>query len=766
MLGQVVLLYLVALGAGTGVVHLVFLVAVLLRRQRDRSGGLAPIYLGLVLLWTAALTLGELEPAFVSVFTRSGEQLLPIFATGLMVLQVLMICTFLEIPARTALAAAGGTWCVVLLAVGIYLLFRPAPGVPLYEVTIGGWSVLGLTMIALAAIGHRRSRLAWHRNRVLYWVLVFIPLTAGQAASLLTNNPLREAGPLIHLFGAAALVRGALSIWLPNVKATLRTTLRYLLLAIATALFLMGIVVGAEALTGSPVLPLPRPVLIGVLAAFATLIYIPVYRLFLRLADRLFEGVGFDPAQALREYSQTIGTLLSSEQLATAAAGTVMEVVGIRRGALLVATETERGGIQLQPVPGLGEVLQEPLEMEAISPVLARLKEQDDPVFQYEVEHHLILRSAASREREWMRALDMEIYLPIRSQGELVGVLALGSQRSDEPYGPREIEFLTMLANQTAVALQNARLFEGLQALNARIVQLNENLRTAYEKLERMDQAKSDFLTIASHELRTPLTQVRGYVDVLNELASTGTLTNDQVLRISENISKPTHRLENIVNALLDSSRIDAEGLSLRFVPSTVALTLRLASESVQEALEERSINLLVQGAEDMPPIRLDMERMIQALGNIMSNAIKFTPDGGRITIDAHPLDAEHFEITIQDTGIGISRADQTLIFEKFYRVGSVSLHSSGDYKFKGAGPGLGLPIARGVIEGHGGCVWVESEGYDEERCPGSTFHIVLPYQAHRGKCKWKRLDLEAGVGLPLSEGAQGEGFTLARVDL
>jgi signal transduction histidine kinase len=709
------------------------------------------------------LTLAELEPAFVSIFTNASEQLLPIIATGMMVVQLLLASTFLEIPAQPALAATGGTWTIVLLVAAIYLLFNPNPDVPLFEVSLGGWSVLALVLITLGIIGHRRSRLAWHRNRVLYWLLTFIPLTAGQAASLLSGYSLRELGPVFHLFGAAALVRGTVSIWLPNVKALLRSTIRYLLFTTITALFLAGIVLGSEMLAAQLPLPLPRTALLAILAGVAAFIYIPLYRLLQHLVERLFEGVGFDPAQALRDYSQTIGTLLSSEQLATISVGTAMEVLGVRRGALLVASETERSGVELQPVPGLGEINLEPLVLEPISPILAHLKEHHEPLFQYEVEHHPVLREAAERERQWMRVLEMEIYLPIRSQEELVGVLALGSQRGEEPYGPREVEFLTTLSHQTAVALQNARLFEGLQELNARIIQLNENLRTAYERLERMDQAKSDFLTIASHELRTPLTQIRGYVDVLHELASTGTLSNEQVLRISDNISRPTRRLENIVNALLDASRIDAEGLSLRFVPTTLSLTMRLAIEPWQSALEERNIDLVLQGMEDIPAIRVDMERMCQALGNLLSNAIKFTPDGGKIYLSAQPLDKEHFEIAVRDTGIGISRADQELIFEKFYRVGSVSLHSSGDYKFKGAGPGLGLPIARGVIEGHGGCIWVESEGYDEERYPGSTFHVVLPYQAHRGECQWQR-PVETELEIPSVEEVKKAAFTWDRV--
>jgi len=731
--------YVAGLGAVTGLGHLILFLLLLFRRNKEMGGKLALLYLGLSLLWVASIALADLETIFLPIVTDPAEQLLPFFATALLVVQILLACVFLEVAALPTFAAIGGTWSTALFVVAILLLIQPDPRVPYLKVAWGGWSVLALVLTGLAVRGLARSRLALHRNRVLYWLLISIPLVGGQAASLALTGPPRGIGPLFHLLGAIALTRGAMSLWLPNVKATLRSLLRFLLLAAVTAVLLAGIVRGAEVLSGRLSLPIPRAGLIPLLAGVAALIYVPLYRLLLRLVDRLVEGVGFDPTQALREYSQTTATILSVEQLAAVAVGTVAEVLGVRRGALLVVTETERGGLRLEPVAGLGEVTQEPLELEPISPILARLREQDAPIFQYEVEHHPVLREAASKEREWLRALEMEVYLPVRSQDELVGLLALGPQRGGEPYGPHHVEFLTLLAHQTAVALQNARLVEGLRTLNVRITQLNENLRAAYERLERLDRAKTDFLTIASHELRTPLAQVRGYVDILAELAETGTLMPNQVLRIAENISRPTRRLEKIINAMLDASQIDTEGLTLHFAPTTLVSTMRLAIEPWLPALEERGITLTTQGLEEIAPINGDMERLRQAFSNLISNAIKFTPDGGRISIAARPLDEEHFEVTIADTGIGISRADQELIFEKFYRVGSVTLHSSGEFKFKGAGPGLGLPIARGVIEGHGGCIWVESEGYDEERCPGSTFHIVLPYQAHRGPCRWKR---------------------------
>ena len=113
-------------------------------------------------------------------------------------------------------------------------------------------------------------------------------------------------------------------------------------------------------------------------------------------------------------------------------------------------------------------------------------------------------------------------------------------------------------------------------------------------------------------------------------------------------------------------------------------------------------------------------------------NAIKYTPDGGSIFVSARPLDGNgsgnFCEIQVRDTGIGIDPANHKIVFEKLYQLGKVELHSSGRTKFKGGGPGLGLAIAAGIVKAHGGKIWVESPGYDEEKLPGSIFFIQIPF--------------------------------------
>jgi signal transduction histidine kinase len=181
---------------------------------------------------------------------------------------------------------------------------------------------------------------------------------------------------------------------------------------------------------------------------------------------------------------------------------------------------------------------------------------------------------------------------------------------------------------------------------------------------------------------------------------------------------------------MIDVSMIDNNLLKLNFQPMQVGQMLDALYLEAEETIKKRGIKLSLHSFEGSRQwIYVDPARLMQAIRNVINNAIKFTPDGGRIDIDGRKLQG-FIEVIISDTGIGISQGDQAIIFEKFGQLGRIDLHSSGKTKFKGGGPGLGLPIARGILDAHGGSIWVESPGYDEAACPGSTFHILIPSRA------------------------------------
>ncbi len=263
--------------------------------------------------------------------------------------------------------------------------------------------------------------------------------------------------------------------------------------------------------------------------------------------------------------------------------------------------------------------------------------------------------------------------------------------------------------------------------MEAKVTYISNQLTQVRQTLERLDRSKSDFIAIAAHELKTPLTLIEGYAAILRESMESQKIATPGSSELLTGISSGTHRLHDIINDMIDVSMIDNNLLSLSFQPVWLNRLFIILEGEAKPAIAERRQKLEIRNFPGCSEMTFaDPERLLQAFRNLVSNAIKYTPDGGTIRVDGRKLPG-FIEVIVQDSGIGIAPEDQTLIFEKFGRLGNTALHSSSKVKFKGGGPGLGLHIAKGIIEAHGGTIWVESMGYDETKCPGSTFHIFLP---------------------------------------
>src|SRR6266540_1518978 len=261
--------------------------------------------------------------------------------------------------------------------------------------------------------------------------------------------------------------------------------------------------------------------------------------------------------------------------------------------------------------------------------------------------------------------------------------------------------------------------------METRVAHISNEMDKVQQQMKRVDKSKSAFISVAAHELKTPITLIEGYASMMEDLIREGKgVSLDSLLA---GMTTGIDRLRAIVDDMIDVSMIDNDLLKLNFQPMQVGQMLEALRLEVEVTIKHRKLTMDIRSFNGTKQwIYVDHTRLMQAIRNVINNAIKFTPDGGTITIDGRTLPG-FIEVTIADTGIGISHDDQAIIFEKFGQLGRVDLHSSGKTKFKGGGPGLGLPIARGILEEHGGSIWVESPGYDEKACPGSTFHILIP---------------------------------------
>ncbi|MEW5940772.1 MAG: HAMP domain-containing sensor histidine kinase, partial [Chloroflexota bacterium] len=284
--------------------------------------------------------------------------------------------------------------------------------------------------------------------------------------------------------------------------------------------------------------------------------------------------------------------------------------------------------------------------------------------------------------------------------------------------------------------------------METRVAYYANEVTDVQQKLERLDRSKSNFISVAAHELKTPLTLVEGYTAMMGDVI-TRIRHSDNMDPLLRGVQTGIQRLRQIVDDMIDVSLIDNNMLSLNPQPVWVGHILDLLGTNLETFVLERRQTFELRrfpGSQEM--LFADPERLYQAFQNVLTNAIKYTPDGGSITVDGRVLPG-FVEVTVADTGIGISPEDQALIFEKFGALGRADLHSSSKIKFKGGGPGLGLSIAKGIIEAHGGTIWAESEGHDEKACPGSTFHILLPIRAEGPDPRISKLFGDLANGAP-----------------
>ena len=376
-----------------------------------------------------------------------------------------------------------------------------------------------------------------------------------------------------------------------------------------------------------------------------------------------------------------------------------------------------------------------PVWVQRVSNRLARGQEVRES-FRLQLERFfdLIEQAVITGDPGWLNPV-LDTWIESRTQTELDSegtslppildqILIITHEVAGETLDP---DFALQLLGEMLPVFTYAFEYTSIKETRRNIEKMSRDLEQAQGALEKLDKSKSDFISIAAHELKTPLTLIEGYAAMLREQVRETQNSDSPFIILLKGIDNGTRRLQEIVDDMIDVSMIDNNLLSLNFQPVWINRLFDVIANEFSGITQNRKLTLQIYAFPGSNKMTFgDNERLFQAFRNLVSNAIKYTPDGGRITVDGRKLPG-FIEVTIKDTGIGIDPDDHIRIFEKFGRIGNASLHSSGKTKFKGGGPGLGLSITKGIIEAHGGAIWVESEGYDEDNCPGATFHVLLP---------------------------------------
>ncbi len=666
---------------------------------------------------------------------------------NLAIFGALFLAFLLALIVRAFLRREGWTWLVVgvVWALGLAALDSNSIQFPEIVWTNGrvmlpreglslGWAILGWLTFTIGAIGSllgalRSLRQPLHRNRLSYWFPILVLLVVNDLFVLggapVIGNPLRLAAAII--MGYVVLTHN-----LPDSRLILRRTLIYLITTLLIVAFYLASTLGVQPLFRAA--PNYNPLVIGAaIALLLALLFTPLLGLVQRLVDAILNIQVTDAGRTLHQYSESISNILDVQRLADMAVGLIIESMGLQRGFLfLVDTETAAAGRRvhrLRAARADGERQILPLLLDETHPIAVHLARDGKPLLQFDLDLLQTFQGVGRLEREWFKRLDTEVYAPIFANRRWIGLLALGAKLSGQRFSEDDLVTVAALANQTAVALENARLVENLLKLNNQLSMAYRDLDKANRDLERLDQTKSDFISIASHELRTPLTVMRGYIEMLLE----DDALDDNIKQVISSLHKSALRLHEIMDSMFDIAQIDARALQLHIQPVDAAALVRDVCNSLKKPLADRRLSLTLE-LPALPTVRADPNILRKVFSHLVNNAIKFTPNKGAIHITGllappNQIDLPNggVEIIVADTGVGVDPDFHDLIFTKFYQPGELGKHSTSKSRFKGGGAGLGLALSKGIVEAHGGRIWVISAGHDEARFPGSKFHVLLP---------------------------------------
>ncbi len=657
----------------------------------------------------------------------------------LVIVLMLTLQVFLKRELWWAWLGYFGVW-----AIGLALILTNALNLPdtlwtngelvLYRSRLGpawvmlGWLILSIIMILNLSSAQRQSRQPLLRSRLGYW---WAPVIFTLLSDILLFSSVLIMGQPVRLFVAIGMAYVVGTHYVPDLKNITRRVLIYVASTIGIVGFYVAGFLIIQALFGGN--PSYSPLIAGaVVAFFIALIFSPLTDLVSRAINTWMKGDQYDASLTIHQYSESISNILDMDRLASIAIGIMLEAMQIDRGFLfLVDAERQTDGRKIYKIRSARSPEERQMvavELDEDGVIASYFIRDQKPILQYDLDLLPAFRSASPLEKNWFNELRSEVYIPIFAKKQWIGLLAFGSKLSGNRYTREDLSVLSAHANQTAVALENARLVDNLMRLNQELRQARRTLEKNNQELQRIDQAKSDFISIASHELRTPLTVIKGYTEML--------MDDPKIEKGQKSMMKGIHdgtlRLHEVMDSMFDIAQIDARSLKPHLQPVDVGqLIHQVCLEHVKTVKErEQILNIKVSS---IPLVKADAHLLEKLFHHLIRNAIKFTPNNGWITISGKYIPAiinlpnGGVELIVSDTGVGVDPNLREVIFSKFYQPGELGKHSTSKSRFKGGGAGLGLALSKGIVEAHGGRIWVESPGYDEVNFPGSQFHIILP---------------------------------------
>ncbi|MDP2661587.1 MAG: ATP-binding protein [Dehalococcoidia bacterium] len=428
---------------------------------------------------------------------------------------------------------------------------------------------------------------------------------------------------------------------------------------------------------------------------FASIILQPAVGRAQRWIDRFFQRERWDYLEALKRFAQETWDVRELARLSSSLVSIVTHAMQSERVFLMLPSPTgDRFVIVEDTAPDQGSSL----SISENSPLVVWLTSNDQTFRPELLFLDPYLRILNPKDREAMSEAGIALLVPLKGKDELTGILALGPKLAGGEYTWEDTDLLKAVSRQAATSIENARLY-------AREME-------RLSQLEDLEKLKSSLLLTVSHELKTPMTAIRTAVDLLTDLEQSP--PNSPRGRLLSSIRRGVDRLQRLVQESLDYARMQSSRLEMDLQPTDIRTIFDEVSDLMGSAVRAKGQRLELDVPDILPDIVIDSQSVERVLVNLLSNASKFTPEGGSIRIACQP-NSGSLLISVTDTGPGIPMHEIPLLFEEYYR-------GTGPDTKGQEGSGLGLAIAKHLVEQHGGKIWVTSQ-----EGQGSTFSFSLP---------------------------------------
>ncbi|MFC1851188.1 tetratricopeptide repeat protein [candidate division CSSED10-310 bacterium] len=400
----------------------------------------------------------------------------------------------------------------------------------------------------------------------------------------------------------------------------------------------------------------------------------------------------------LYEIAQAISSVLDLDELLNTIVDAVVDITDSERGFLML--KNKRGDMQLQNARNDRKQNLSLTDADISLTIPHDVVKTGQPILKSDIESDVGFIPTESIMKLQLKSI---LCVPLKVGDRIVGVLYVDNSIAKTNFTEYDLNLLTALSAEAAIALENAMLYEDLQE--------------AHRELLQLDEMKTKFITLASHELRTPLTVITGFLSYLEKRERQKKTPIDVYEVLNEKVTK----LNEVVANIVDLARLSTPEVTLDKEITSISALIHEVEQDMRPFIEKRELSLSVFLPKEELRARIHANSIWQALANLVLNAIRFTPNGGRIRMEGHYRQNE-IEIRVADNGLGIPNNEFENIFKSFYKVDDVTYHSSGYAEFKAGGLGVGLTLAKNAIELCGGKIWVESEVGK-----GSTFTFTIP---------------------------------------